>query len=370
MKTSLVPRSPRRGFTLIELLVVIAIIGVLIALLLPAVQSAREAARRAQCTNNLKQLALALHNYESANGCFPMGLYYQQDRSGTYWTSGSFLVPLAQYTEGNNIFNSMNFSLNMYVADNTTISGIATSTYWCPSDGTVSISKLFPAAWGYALDNVDLPMTYSSYAGNGGTFLQRTSYTSTQFAAATGQQNGVIQFVGFPAAILRGYGVAPVRIADMRDGTSATFAIGERAHALVPEAARDDWQWWTSGNFGDTIFTTLHPLNPHRKIENFNTGYRCNARVGDTVIVSASSMHPGGANFAFCDGSVRFIKDSIDTWQIQPSSAGATNGGCPIGVTRTGSPDWIYSIAPGAKVGIYQALSTRNGGEVVSQDQY
>src|SRR4051812_20415149 len=109
MRTSV---SPRRGFTLIELLVVIAIIGVLIALLLPAVQAAREAARRAQCTNNLKQIGLAIHNYEGAQGAFPMGNMTRSrtyDNCATYWghTWMNFILP---YIESGTQYNAANFS--------------------------------------------------------------------------------------------------------------------------------------------------------------------------------------------------------------------------------------------------------------------
>src|SRR5438309_2228365 len=129
------PRTTTSGFTLIELLVVISIIAVLISLLLPAVQSAREAARRAQCTNNLKQLALAAHNYISAVGSLPQGIQFQYDpNSGFFWSSGSLLVPLMQYAEQQQIFNAVNFDINMYNAPNTTISGVGVSTLWCPSD--------------------------------------------------------------------------------------------------------------------------------------------------------------------------------------------------------------------------------------------
>src|SRR5271163_98370 len=115
-----------RGFTLIELLVVIAIIAVLIALLLPAVQSAREAARRAQCTNNLKQTGLAVHNYIAANDVFPWGLFRQHnpfDGSGgtgyPYTSAGSF-IPLLPFTEQSPLYNSINFNYNIFSAGNTT----------------------------------------------------------------------------------------------------------------------------------------------------------------------------------------------------------------------------------------------------------
>src|SRR5262245_36683723 len=120
-------RTQARGFTLIELLVVIAIIAVLISLLLPAVQSAREAARRAQCTNNLKQTGLAVHNYISANDVFPWGCYRQHglDPVGYPYTSGGSFVPLLAYTEQNQIYNSINFNYNLFCVVNTT--AVATS---------------------------------------------------------------------------------------------------------------------------------------------------------------------------------------------------------------------------------------------------
>src|SRR3954463_5850536 len=139
MNTSRNGREQSQGFTLIELLVVIAIIAVLISLLLPAVQSAREAARRAQCVNNLKQLALAAHNYESSNNTFPMADHVGRyiDGSLTRQDFGHF-VGLTQYVEQGTIFNALNSSVMIYTYPNSTVSGIGLSILWCPSDGVIA----------------------------------------------------------------------------------------------------------------------------------------------------------------------------------------------------------------------------------------
>ncbi len=366
-------RARKRGFTLIELLVVIAIIAVLIALLLPAVQSAREAAQRAQCVNNLKQLGLATHNYLSAINVFPQGIQWQKDpNSGLCWTSGSCLVPLSQYMEQNALFNATNFMQNMYNAANTTISAIGIASLWCPSDPKVADVYVYPAGAG-ALDNVILPMHYTSYGANTGEFFifdntnanfnGGTCEASADAAPGEQQMNGII------------YYLSHVSLQSITDGTSNTFAFAERAHGKFPGADVYNWNWWTSGNYGDTMFCTMFGINVFNKPPfNINIGPQCSVDGGaDEFVSSPGSYHPGGANFGFCDGSVKFIKDSISSWQINPATLNTANPpGCtPMGITRGISGDaYAYMISPTARPGVLQQLSTRNGGEVVSSDAY
>jgi prepilin-type N-terminal cleavage/methylation domain-containing protein/prepilin-type processing-associated H-X9-DG protein len=374
MRTSGTQTDRKRGFTLIELLVVIVIIALLVGLLLPAVQSAREAARRLQCTNNLKQIILALHNYEVASGSFPPGACWQA-YAGDHSDAAGHLVRIAPYLEQSPIADAMNFSIPMFYSANTTVCGTGLNVLWCPSDGSiVNRSYTYPAP--ATLDGGPLPMTYSSYAGNLGTWPDYgyVSSTSGGNQEALPEVNGILFQIGYPPGkTVTIYGtpypgrpsIRPAKIADVTDGTSNTIAYGEHAHGLFSQtrdangvADINDWNWWVSGNFGDTIFTTFFPMNPQRKLA---TGYYEGGEFiqGDDMVTSASSFHPGGANFAFCDGSVRFLKDSIDSWTI--------NGSLPQGFTYQ-PPNYVPG--PGARLGVYQALSTRNGGEVIGANSY
>ncbi|MGZ3381199.1 MAG: DUF1559 family PulG-like putative transporter [Isosphaeraceae bacterium] len=356
------PRNrPRRGFTLIELLVVIAIIAVLISLLLPAVQSAREAARRAQCTNNLKQLGLAVHNYLSTNSVFPLGSFKKNELITPCGTTHeqSFLVGLAPYYEQAQVFNAYNFSLHVYDYGNQTVHGVGISTLWCPSDPKVSqatdLTTIFTSFQGPP--PFPFLMHYNSYKGNSGTWFSPGNADNPgdpSFSTLLSQSNGLISFFSRNS------------IASVTDGTSNTLLFAENAYGLLGGDDAIYFGWWTSGDYGDTMFTTFYPINPQNKIGlNENT----NAISIDVFESAASSFHPGGINAGFADGSVRFIKDSINTMPFSQAT------GAPLGIlagtTRcsAGSAP-IYSLQPGSQFGTWQALSTRACGEVISADSY
>ena len=355
----------KRGFTLIELLVVIAIIAVLIALLLPAVQSAREAARRAQCVNNLKQLGLAAHNYISASDTLPIGIQWQRYDSTPcdISTSVSIFPALLQFMERTDLYNAVNFSLCEFVIQNHTIHSIGTSTLWCPSDGLVQNIQSLPLnTLSYdSTTQYQVKMAYVTYAGNVGTWSQTAVPANGTFPGCN--YNGGANWgplVGNMNGIF--YMGSSVRLANITDGTSNTFLFGERSHQAIATAIStteaSNWNWWDSGNYGDTLATTLYPLNPQRKIS--SSAVVGGGGNGYAIEYGFSSNHPGGANFCMADGSVKFIKDSINTWPYNAAT------GVPTNVVIDGNG--LYSANP--PMGIYQALSTRGSGEVISADAY
>src|SRR5262245_58151345 len=235
------------GFSLIELLVVIAIIAILIALLLPAVQSAREAARRMQCTNNLKQLALAAANYESSNTTYPPGTYTAIRENGLVTRDGvSVLVRLMPYVEGNASFNAANFYWSYTSWSNVTVAGIGNSVLWCPSDYAISDGQ--PLDPTYAMPGTGWRQHFTSYAGIMGVWGLAIRTTNPTYAQRVANENGVI----FPHS--------NTPIAAVNDGTSNTLMFGEKVHSRMLAIA-PYYHWWNSGYYTDTMMEAFFPPN-------------------------------------------------------------------------------------------------------------
>ncbi len=333
----------RRAFTLIELLVVIAIISVLIALLLPAVQSAREAARRAQCVNNLKQIGLALHNYEEAMGTFPPGYVSSVDRTilnacdmdaenqhgvdlGTGWAWGSMILP---FLEQQPVYNSINFNLSVAFPQNDTVSLTALTGYLCPTDPGPSVVPVFEDP-----PDPNNPGTYN--ATHIVNTLSRGNYVGMwglgELCAQSGandspNNNNTGDPIGQHAGIF--YRNSATKIASVTDGTSNTIMVGERSHNLsyVTWVARsiDGWLGKTSPIEGGTDKFNPSPeecwtqiMGPVGLEDGLRTINNPEAHVEDYW-----SLHPGGLNALFADGSVHFLKSSISP---MPWRALATRG--------------------------------------------
>jgi prepilin-type N-terminal cleavage/methylation domain-containing protein/prepilin-type processing-associated H-X9-DG protein len=372
----------RRGFTLIELLVVIAIIGILIALLLPAVQKVREAANRLKCQNNLKQIGLAAHNFESTNSYFPpwIGSVNINGRVGSNHASPQAL--LLPYIEQSNKYNQFNFN---YLTWNDTVPKDSKnnpldeppmprinlpartqdiSIYLCPSDAS---STIRPADWADDGDNdpskypegrlnylgcigttssmeptpSDTPGGSNSATWNKGAGIFATSWSGQQVLKGT-PISGVIDGTSNTAMfseVMRTTEGWP-HISNTRTNTSVILALPTIVDASYdtdgrvapPCASGAEWNSTVSyagleferSLYAVTFYNHTLPPNWNRLTASGNQQYNC----GDTSItyfhVSPSSHHAGGVNVCFADGSVHFISDNIDfaTWQALGSKAG------------------------------------------------
>jgi prepilin-type N-terminal cleavage/methylation domain-containing protein/prepilin-type processing-associated H-X9-DG protein len=351
-------RTQRSGFTLIELLVVIAIIAVLIALLLPAVQAAREAGRRAQCTNNLKQIGLACHNYLSTFQVLPFGkgAGYNTIIPGTpayaRWSAHSQLL---MFIEQGNLFNSINFNLAPETPgmagdvpfmpayqntnrENATSSRSQVATFLCPSDGGTNPIADWPGS--------------NSYLGNMQTWACDLGDNNPSSVSPSDQPQGIFYFQ------------SSTKLSSITDGTSNTAFFSEKIRGTGTRDldARSDSMVTAAPTSLDTTYQTCLSTNPqtatrlthvqgaswvmgemcctqynHVATPNKGTcaglGFANNSMANMPMQVPPSSRHPGGVNTLLGDGSVKFIKDSVSlqTWR---------------------------------------AIGTRNGGEVLSSDAY
>jgi prepilin-type processing-associated H-X9-DG protein len=352
-----------------ELLVVIAIIAVLIALLLPAVQSAREAARRIQCTNNMKQMALAAMNYESTNGALPPAACSVIDytkKQPYYRDNFSSFVRLLPFTEQSAMYNAVNFMMTYANVDNRTVAGVQLAALVCPSDTNNQPQAMTSNnGFGSNYDGISNTVTnlayFSSYSGNQGTFWSNYYLGASGGTQVQSQQNGSIIID------------QAVTLASITDGTSKTFIYGEKAHgyfAVYDAKYQNCDTVWSSGLYFDTMFTTTYPPN----LPTSNTpGLSLTGTITYAYYYAtdATSYHPGGLNFAFCDGSVRFIKNSINSWTFTTGQDDKYQDAIPDGTTFNASTIiWGATTTSPYRFGIYQSLSTRNGGEVISSDSY
>jgi len=293
-----------RGFTLVELLVVIAIIGTLVGLLLPAVQSARESARRSTCGNNLKQIGLALANYESANKAFPAAFSFFSSSAGEpCWGWATFILP---YMEQNQIFDGLdpkNRKLStLYVASPTAtdqqLLQTSISTYRCPSDTTDKLNTLKKFnSTSFGSDH--FPLATSNYVGSAGGVLppQNADDTGGLFSGAFDAKSST-----------PGYGPNGIQMKSITDGVSKTLAAGERGSFNLSAvwAGVGNNRYYDNHNIARTLGRPYFGINYDSDIvggpENQGKGY--------------GSSHPGGIQVVFCDGAVRFLPDTVTTTNI------------------------------------------------------
>jgi prepilin-type N-terminal cleavage/methylation domain-containing protein/prepilin-type processing-associated H-X9-DG protein len=346
----------RGGFTLIELLVVIAIIGVLIALLLPAVQKVREAANRTRCQNNLKQLGLALHNYHDTQACFPPGMTSSvQNISDADATGFTFLLP---YLEQDNTHKQYTFDLPWFATPNYAAVGIQVKLFFCPSNRESGLLDLSPHAqeWHVPLPPVAAGCDYAFCRGANSALVNDWAKTPVSVRGPFGIRK--------PSEASSG-----VRLAEITDGSSSTIAMGDATAGspsyLVRNLSNPNEpaigtngqtivleQSWSAAGVGDTshpwygsvlCVTAQYGFSPDPRDEPMNrrpatptvTGGRTTGDNADGTdhIGGFRSLHTGGCNFLFCDGSVQFI-----TERVPPA--------------------------------VYRALSTYAGGEAVSSGSY
>ena len=306
----------RRGFTLIELLVVIAIIAVLIALLLPAVQQAREAARRSQCQNNLKQLGIALHNYHGTHAQFPinsgLGVAGQMAYNGGPHRKGTAFVQLLPFIEQMAFFEQLDFAAGSVVDQITASDQLRTMVIpglICPSDDT-------PGVWpstDRAVKSYAVNVGAQAATSNGGSC---TTYPGNTFGTGADAHSGYPNPMNI-SGVFAGRAAWAARIRDIKDGTSNTFAMGEIRPKCSDHAATLGWYNSHAG-----IYSTATPLNFPTCVgespgHDGSSGLDCNAWNNWATSGGYKSSHTGGVQFLLCDGSVRFISENLDYRTLQ-----------------------------------------------------
>ncbi len=301
---------PRHGFTLLELLVALAIVAILLALLLPAIQQVREAARRTTCRSHLRQIGIALHSYHDVHRCVPPGEVSEWGPPdfGGGWGWGTFLLP---YLDQSPLYARLNpqgetDALGKYFAQNARIypgGETVLEVFRCPS-------AVLPD---HATELGPIPLS-----------VQSVGYATADYK---GNMHGGILMA---LTQLRDAGEVPMRFSDITDGLSQTIAVGE---ASYPGRSGDQWPQWIGGvlapqtNSHFSVLFAVRRIYPINCVPDFGDRYWIDAKSD----LCALSLHRGGAQFLFADGAVRFLSETVD-------------------------------------VQLYEALGTRKGGEVVGSE--
>jgi prepilin-type N-terminal cleavage/methylation domain-containing protein len=308
-------RFRRRGFTLIELLVVIAIIAILIALLLPAVQQAREAARRTECKNKMKQLGIALHNHHDVRRHFPPGAQNTVDRppvSTTCSANGSgcivgttWLVFILPYMEQENLHKRYDFTQAYNATVNERVGNVDVTAYKCPSGASLTSGNSSESADGqrnhtthyYGVMGPSSRANPSNVTYGGRTYTYVVGSPTSNGAYAT---DGVLgQYRDNSGSVTTKFFT---RIRDVTDGTTNTLMVGELS-MMIPSGQANHYRSWVRGNNGGSGATknVTYPIN--------STFYTGGNNFND---ISFGSNHPGGCQFTMGDGSVQFLNESIN----------------------------------------------------------
>ncbi|WP_337173414.1 DUF1559 domain-containing protein [Paludisphaera sp.] len=328
-------RAEARGFTLIELLVVIAIIAVLIALLLPAVQAAREAARRMQCTNNLKQLGLGLANYESSVGALPPEVVLSGSGSTvTWWGAWSVHGRVLPYLEQAAMYDAINFNLSYSTPQNTTVAGAVVTAFICPSEVR---PEPRPRGDGsrYGVTNYGFAMGDWLVWGGFGGAQNRSAFGPNRSRRLGEFRDGLSNTV--VAAEVKAYqpqmsncrpsGVVGPNDVPRPDADPLTAAPEYAGGCAINTNGHTEW---VEGVVHQSGFTTAWPPNfqvpggPNRQ-DDVNIAGMSEGRGGPTyAAVGSRSYHPGGVNALLGDGSVRFVKETMNglTWRALGTVAG------------------------------------------------
>ncbi len=296
------------GFTLVELLVVITIIGILIALLLPAVQAAREAARRMHCANNVKQIGLALHNYESVTKALPPGAIWYNPLP----RNGSILVHILPYIEQQTLYDAFDFkqaSLDgqFFQGTSVEIGSTIVPPYVCPSDNHPGVIDIETHS---SHDPVNRAALHNYTASRGPSYLANKSDCS---CANNWNSYAMPGYDGsdFPGPFTRTS--TCVKFAEITDGLSNTIFFGE----IRPMCSWHGDNGWATSNNGNGYCSTVIPINHDSCTRDTSTSDNCARYCNWNTEAGFRSAHPGGAHFLLGDGSVQFLPETIDHQMYQ-----------------------------------------------------